>query len=178
MSGGVWAPGVASGPTLSKAAALASLLLLGTPAAARDSLGVFERWAAFRDANPPRCYAIAQPVRPAARNAGWQPFATVAFWPALRQRNQLHVRLSQQRAIDARVVLSIGGRKFELLAGGADAWAPHPRVDAAIVALMRSAESMYVSSRSIGGRLFTDSYRLRGAATAIDAAALGCARVR
>lgn len=160
---------------------LACLLLFGmlaSPAAARDSLGVFERWGAFRDTNPPRCYAIAQPVRPAARNAGWQPFASVAFWPALRQRNQLHVRLSQQRAVDARVVLSIGGRKFELLAGGADAWAPHPRVDAAIVALMRSAESMYVSSRSIGGRVFTDGYRLRGAATAIDAAALGCARVR
>jgi hypothetical protein len=164
------------GLSLSKPAALAALLTLTAPAAARDSLGVFERWGAFRDAAPARCYAIAQPVRPVARNAAWQPFASVAFWPTLRQRNQLHFRLSERRAVDARVLLSIGGKRFELLAGGADAWAPHPRIDAAIIAEMRSAQSMTVTSRSLSGRAFSDTYRLRGAATAIDAAALGCAR--
>lgn len=158
--------------------AIGLALALATPVEARDSLGMFERWGAFRDAQPPRCYAVAQPVRPAARNAPWQAFASVAFWPALRQRNQLHVRLSQQRAVSAPVVLGIAGKRFALLAGGADAWAPHPRVDAAIVAGMRSAESMTVTSRSVGGRVFSDTYRLRGAATAIDAAALGCARLR
>lgn len=154
------------------------LLLLPASAAARDSLGMFERWGAFRDAQPQRCYAIAQPVRPPDRAASWQPFASVAFWPGLRQRNQLHIRLSAQRGVSAPVILSIAGKRFALLAGGADAWAPHPRVDAAIVAAMRSAESMTVSSISVTGRAFSDSYRLRGAATAIDAAALGCARMR
>lgn len=155
-----------------------ALAALSAPAAARDSLGVFERWGAFRDPRPPRCYAIAQPVRPAARNASWQPFASVAFWPATRQRNQLHVRLSRARGANARVVLAIGDRRWPLLAGGADAWAPDARADAAIVAAMRSAESLYVTSRTAAGTLFTDSYRLRGAATAIDAAALACARRR
>lgn len=68
-------------------------------------------------------------------------------------------------------MLRIGGKRFELIAGGADAWAQNPQMDAAIVAAIRSADSMTVSTRGA-----SDTYRLRGAATAIDAAVLGCVR--
>ena len=149
----------------------AVLLLAAAPAAARDSLGVFESWGAFRDARPPRCYAIAEPVRAVAKSAPWRPFASIAVWPALRQRNQLHIRLRHARPPGSSVVLSIGGKRFPLISGGADAWSPDARADAAIVAAMRSADSMTVWTRG-----FSDTYRLRGAATAIDAATLGCAR--
>jgi hypothetical protein len=37
---------------------------------------------------------------------------------------------------------------------------------------------MSVQTRDARGRGFADTYALRGAATAIDAAALGCARLR
>ncbi|MBS0505601.1 MAG: hypothetical protein JSS55_17755 [Proteobacteria bacterium] len=144
---------------------------LATPAAARENLGIYESWGAFRDARPPRCYAIAEPVRGTPANAQWRPFASIAVWPTLGQRNQLHIRLRHPRPQGSRVVLNIGGKRFGLVAGGADAWSPDPRQDAAIVAAMRSAESMTVSAAG-----FADSYRLRGAATAIDAATLGCAR--
>lgn len=149
-------------------------ILLATPAGARDSLGVFEGWGAFRDARPPRCFAIAVPAR---RTSGrWKPFASIAFWPTIGARNQVQLRLSRERAADARVTLSIGGRDFPLVAGSADAWAPDPRTDAMIVAAMRSGTSMSVETRAATGGAFADVYRLRGAATAIDAAALGCAR--
>lgn len=146
-------------------------LALSTPAVARETLGVFESWGAFRDARPPRCFAIAEPVRPTPKNAQWRPFASVAVWPTLKARNQLHIRLRHARPQGSSVVLSIGGKRFELIAGGADAWSPNPQTDAAIVAAMRSAESMTVFSAGS-----SDTYRLRGAATAIDAATLGCAR--
>ena len=145
--------------------------MLSTPALARENLGVFENWGAFRDVRPPRCYAIAEPVRATPATAEWRPFASIAVWPSLNQRNQLHIRLRHARPQGSRVVLGIGGRRFDLIAGGADAWSPDPRFDAAIVAAMRSAETMTVSAAG-----FSDSYRLRGAATAIDAATLGCAR--
>lgn len=151
------------------------LLLVAPPLRARDSLGIFERWGAFRDARPERCYAIAEPDRPGSPGADWRPFASVAFWPRLGQRNQLHLRLSRARLPNAPVQLVIGERRFELLGGIADAWAPHPRVDAAIVAAMRSADTMTVTSRAANGPI-RDRYRLRGAASAIDAAALGCSR--
>lgn len=157
---------------------LALALAIAQPAAAqRTSLGVFEGWGAFRDARPDRCFAIAVPQRK-ANDERWRAFASVAHWPAQKVRGQLHIRLSRARGAEAPVILAIGDRRFPLVAGDADAWAADRRADAAIVAAMRSAATMTVTSRDARGRTFTDSYRLRGAATAIDAAALGCARRR
>lgn len=137
----------------------------------RESLGVFDSWGAFRDAAPARCYAIAQPVQ---GRAG--AFASVADWPHTGARNQLHIRLSRPRDPRAKVTLSIGERRFELVAGASDAWAPDARTDLAIVTAMRSSRSMSVESLARGGGAFADVYALKGAATAIDAAAMGCAR--
>ncbi len=160
------------------------LALLAAPLApdiaqARDSLGVFERWGAFRDPAVPRCYAIAQPVRHWGGAAGqWRPFAAIGTWPRQRVRGQVHVRLSAERAPGARVILSIDDRRFALTAGTADAWAPDRQTDAAIIAALRSGSSMSVASTGRDGRAFADAYALRGAATAMDAAAIGCARLR
>jgi hypothetical protein len=145
------------------------LAMLAIQAAPRESLGVFERWGAFREAQ--RCYAIAQPAR--QRGAA---FASVASFPARRIRGQFHARLSRSRSPRAQVTLSIGERRFQLVAGASDAWAPDARTDAAIVAAIRSARSMSVESVDSAGRAFADTYALRGAATAIDAAAIACAR--
>ncbi len=51
-------------------------------------------------------------------------------------------------------------------------------MDAAIVAAMRSAGGMTVTARARDGRGFSDSYSLAGAATAMDAATVGCAKLR
>lgn len=150
-------------------------LLLATALAVqgqgRESLGVFDSWGAFRDAAPARCYAIGQPVR--GRSAA---FASIANWPRSRARNQVHVRLSRARDPRAKVTLAIGERRFELIAGASDAWAPDARTDRAIVAAIRSSRSMSIESVARGGGAFADVYALKGAATAIDAAAMGCAR--
>lgn len=145
------------------------LALAVQTATARESLGIFERWGAFRE--PARCFAIAQPVR-----AGSTGFASVASFPARGVRGQFHARLSRARATQAQVTLSIGERRFQLVAGAVDAWAPDTRTDAAIRSAIRSARSMSVESVDRRGRAFADTYALRGAATAIDAASLGCAR--
>lgn len=155
--------------------ALVLLALIATPAAAREALGVFESWGAFTDPSPPRCYAIAQPVR-SGGGTRWRPFASIATWPGQGARNQLHIRLSRERDPRARVTLSVGERRFELISGNADAWAPDARTDAAVVAAIRSGRSMSVETLGKGGQPFADIYALRGAATAIDAAALRCVR--
>ena len=160
-------------------AVLLVLLSGATPAIARDSLGIFESWGAFRDpggAKGPRCYAIAQPV--VRRGQSPRGFASVGTWPRARVRGQLHIRLSGPRAADAPVLLKVGERRVTLVAGQVDAWAADARMDAQIVAAMRAAAGMSVASVGANGRGFADSYALRGAATAIDAAALGCARGR
>lgn len=137
-------------------------------------MGSFENWSAFRDETPVRCFAIAEPVR--GGGGKWRPFAAVSTWPQSGVRGQFYVRLSRALRIAAPVTLSIDDRRFALVAGGADAWAPDPRADAAIVAAMRSARAMSVAGVAATGGGFAETYVLKGAATAIDAAALGCAR--
>lgn len=156
-------------------AATAMLVMLALPAAAREPLGVHGAWGAFRDEAPWRCFAISEPRR-AARGEP-RPFASIAFWPERRIRGQLHIRLGAVRRVDAPVTLTIGARRWRLLAGRAEAWAANPAMDAAIVAAMRSARAMSVETVAENGRAFAHGYSLAGAATAIDAAALACARL-
>jgi hypothetical protein len=156
--------------------ALVACALVAVPAAARDSLGVFNSWGAFRDPKPQRCFAIAEPLR--SPSGQWRPFASVAHWPGARVRSQLHIRLSREKRGDAPVTLAIDDRRFNLSGSGGDVWAIDARTDAAIVAAIRSGRSMSVATVSAKGNAFADSYALRGAATAIDAAALGCATRR
>jgi hypothetical protein len=152
-----------------------ALILLGfaTAGHARDSLGVFEGWGAFRDPETPRCYAIAEPAG-IPTSARWRPFAAVGYWPHANVRGQVHFRLSREVAAQSRIALAIGDNRFILIGGGADAWAPDRKIDAAVVAAIRSGTSMSVAARARTGGGFADTYALRGAATAIDAAALGC----
>lgn len=152
-----------SGPILLACAA--------SPAFAQpQTLGAFGNWAAFRD--PGRCYAITQPYQgPAAQ--GWQPFASVGIWPG--RGGQLHIRLSREKRDSSAVLLRIDGRTFQLTGSGRDAWAPDGRADAEIQTAMRTGIDLVVETRATDGRQVRDLYRLRGAATAMDAAAIACA---
>ena len=154
---------------------LAALATLASPAVARNSLGVFDDWGAFRDPRLPRCYAISAGERSeGARD--FEPYATIGTWPNRNIRNQVHLRLSRRLSSNGTVNLRVGGDTYRLTAGEADAWAQDKRMDAAIVAAMRSGNRMSVSATDRGGNRFTDRYSLSGVATAIDAAIIACAR--
>lgn len=157
-----------------RALALA-LLGLASPLAAKDSLGVFSDWAAFRDPSVPRCYAIAKPT-PSRLSRDNEPFATIGTWPRRQIRGQVHFRLSRMLAKNPSIQLRIGSQRFELTGGGGDAWAKERRMDAAVVAAMRSAQSMTIRATDSRGRRFSNTYSLSGAATAMDAATLACSR--
>jgi hypothetical protein len=146
-----------------------ALLLVACPVAARESLGVYESWAAFKDAAPARCYAIAKASGKSAAPA----YATVSLWPDKGVRGSVHLVLSREVPAKATVRLAVGDKRFALVTKGRNAWAADARGDAAIVAAMRSATRM-----SVSGGAFTDRYTLSGAATAIDAATVGCAQRR
>ena len=154
---------------------IALALLLAATGATLETIGVWDRWAALRDTDPRRCYAIASPVTPGARK-GPRPFASVAAAFGRDRRSTLFVRLSTDARPAARVTLSIGARRFTLSAQGSAAWAPDAATDRAIVAAMRGSRSMSIAAVSVRGNPFADTYALTGAATAIDAAVLGCAR--
>jgi len=161
-------------PALALCAAL--LASVATAATDRTAIAIFREWGAFREgpeAAPLRCYAIAEPP-PNSANAGRGAFASVASWPAKRIRTQIAIRLSHPTRDGGAVTLNIGDTAFPLMARWQEAWAHDRRQDAAIVAAMRSGSSMSVSAVGANGNPFADVYRLRGAASAIDAAALAC----
>lgn len=153
---------------------IAAPLLVSAAPPGRVPLGIFSGWGAFRDTSPPRCFAIATPE---SRGEGvWRSFASVGIWPRQRISGQVHIRLRLARAPNSPVRLIFADRDFALTGGVVDAWAPGPREDAAIIAAMRSSTSMRIAWVSKDGRNRSDGYLLKGVATAIDAAALGCAR--
>ncbi|QTD56680.1 hypothetical protein [Parasphingorhabdus cellanae] len=162
--------------TLSVFLALCVAALPG-PVAAKDSLGIFNSWGAFRDADVPRCYALAESEEIRGK-AERKSYASVGFWPKRNIRAQFHVRLSRDRSTNSRVMLGIGGRRFQLTANRSDGWSQDRRMDAAIVAALRSSNSMTIESTGRDGKPIVDAYLLRGAATAIDAASLGCSRLQ
>ena len=149
------------------------MLALSAPLAAKDRLGVYQGWAAFRDPATPRCYAISTPQKTVG-TATRDGYLSVGFWPNRKAAHQIYVRLSRARQANSAVTLSADGRRFRLKVGGNDAWATDRRMDLAIVAAMRSATSLSVESMGHDGRSIVDAYSLRGAPSAIDAAALGC----
>lgn len=159
--------------------AFAAVLLAGAEilmpqrASARDLLGVFGSWAAFRDSAVPRCYAIAKPERTLPGTTAW---ADVGTWPAKNLRGVVHIHLPRPLAANATVTLTIAGQHLHLAADAAEAWATDRRMDAAIVAAMRSAPGFTVTARLANGRLVVLVFPLAGAASAMDAALVACAR--
>lgn len=149
----------------------AALLLL---AGERTVLGVWERWGALRDGAPVRCFAMAQPVLPGGRTDARGAFASVLAQPGGTPRHSVFFRLSRRRAPAASITLTVGERRFTLVGDAATARAPDAATDRAIVGAMRGGRAMSLATSDAAGRAFTDTYPLAGAATAVDAAMLGC----
>ncbi|WP_397590382.1 hypothetical protein [Sphingorhabdus sp.] len=154
-----------------------STLALAGPLSAKERLGVYQGWAAFRDPAAHRCYAItapeetlSKPIHPA--------FLSIGFWPSRGVTHQVYVRLSCDRSANSGVILSAGGRRFRLRAAGDGVWALDRRMDLAVVAAMRSATSLSIETIGRDGQSIIDTYSLRGAPSAIDAATLGCAGMK
>jgi hypothetical protein len=153
---------------------LASLALAAPAAAERQALGIFSLWGAFRDGG--RCWAVAEPEGAARRTGGGRALAAVAWWTGGGPRGQVSFRLARPKRQGSAVLLRIDDRLFQLIGGGDTAWAENAGADADIVAAMRTGVQMTVETRAENGAALRDSYALRGAATAIDAAAIACAR--
>lgn len=147
-------------------------------AMARDALGAFGAWAAFRDTSPPRCYAISEPDRTILPpNPQWRPFFAIGDWPRLKARGQVHLRLAKPRKPGTPLRLTVGTARFGLVSAGVEAWAPDTATDAAIATALRTSRRATVTGIARDGTAIRDGYAVTGAATAIDAARLGCARL-
>ena len=136
-----------------------------------------QRWGAFVRADVKRCYAISKAL-PAAGQRLSQPYASVSFSADGGANPQLYVRLSSPRRVGSAVILRIDEKSFQLVGREVHAWARNSLADAAILAAMRTGVALSVETRSDRGARVRDRYLLRGAASAVDSAALACAGLR
>ena len=178
-------------------ALVATGLMLALPAAAqglsapRQTLGIYDGWGAFRVARGGGggavCYAIATPGATVGPRAG--AFLSIATWrdgppraagrrgkvAAIIARGQVYVRLSRPAARADALRMVVGDVAVPLVTRGVHAWTTSPAGDARVRAAMRAATSLSITGPAGRGRSIADTYRLSGAASAIDAATLGCA---
>ena len=161
--------------TIAKIVLASALACSAAIVSAKDSLGIFESWGAFRDPPNGRCYAIATPL-PTASQRDLAAYASVGNWPARNVRRQVYFRLGRKTRQGTRISLRVGNRWFKMAGGGSNAWAFDAKTNAAILAGMRASQSMTIAAFDTRGNRFTDRYPLEGAATAIDAATVACGR--
>lgn len=161
--------------TRPRAPLLALLLLTPAPAGAQVlASGGF--WAAMERPGG-SCEAVSRSELLAPRGEE-QARVAIAFDRSGRRHGQLHARLSRPARGGAHAMLTVGTDQFLLITRGADAWSRGPAQEQAILASLRRAPRMRIQWQGAGGRRYTDYYLLAGAATAIDAAAIGCAPAR
>lgn len=138
----------------------------------RQAVGQYHGWGAFRESAPSRCFAAAEP----AGRQGSGGAAFVSFWPARGNRAAPSIRLRADPRPGSAILLRVGGRRFQLTARGRDAFPSGPGADAALAQAMRGASAMTVTARTRRGARMRDDYSLTGFPSAVDAAALACAR--
>jgi hypothetical protein len=152
---------------------VAVALLLSVPADARGAV-VYAggAWAAIDRGSD--CEAVSRSQRVAPRDKV-QALAGFSFTPDHKRWGQFHARLSRVPRGDASVMLQIGDQPFLLVTRDGWAWSRGALQAQAIIAALRDATAMRVTSRDSAGVRFSDPYLLDGAPTAIDAAAARCA---
>jgi len=161
---------VGDGRVMRGALLLLPILLAAAPVRARERIGQYGGWGAFRDESPARCFAIAQPLWRERHDPSFADFTAVPGGGPRR----FHVRLSRTPRPGKPVTLTIGDRHFTLLAQGSDAWGHDAREDGRIIAAARDGGQMVVTATRADGRRLRDFYALAGAASAIDAATIAC----
>lgn len=149
-------------------AALLLALIAAPVAAAPEAISVHSGWGAFKDGA--NCYAIAM-AEPSPFSRERQPFASVSMAPG---EPRFTMRLSRTIARDAIITLDVGNRRFRLSGGADSAWGMDAAGNSAIIAAIRSRDTMTVGARDTQGRRFRDAYVLSGAPTAMDAALANC----
>jgi hypothetical protein len=153
-----------------RTAIFAALFAPAIPAQAARVLIAGERWAAIDFGA--RCEARSSGMWP---KSGTRPFAGFAFDRLGRRNGQFYVHLSRPARAGATIIATIGSEPFLLVGRGEWAWSRSAGQQQSMIHAIRYGDWMRIDARDEGGSRIVDRYAVRGAATAIDAAAARCA---
>jgi hypothetical protein len=150
-------------------------------------LGKFGNWEAayFTDQGNKVCYMAIGPTSTVSSKPvkGRDPnvLLFITHWPADNEKDAVTISTGYSYKPGSKAVVSIRGRDYAMSTGGpgtgADsnmAWIDDNAVEGALVAALRTADTMTVKGTSKRGTVITDTYELTGSAEAYDAISKAC----
>ncbi|MGE0210897.1 MAG: invasion associated locus B family protein [Parvibaculaceae bacterium] len=156
-------------------AALAGAAILGMAGTAGaqepSSLGEFSDWAAYtyKSKNGPVCYIVSQPKKSQPDGVTRDPiFFLITHRPGEKVRNEVNTIIGYPFKKESSATVQVGSDSFELFTSGDGAWSESSARDSAIVAAMKSGQSMTVKGTSWRGTSTTDQYSLAGVSAAMQ----------
>lgn len=144
------------------------MLFIMSPATARETIGVFGDWGAFKQRDT--CYTTAAPAQSTGARKG-AAYLTVSIWPG--QASAPQVMIAAGTAVTT-VTLRVAEQGFHPVVRGDAAWMPDSHGDQLLIAALAAANSLSIEYSSRRGRIFTDRYSLNGFNAAWKAAIAAC----
>jgi hypothetical protein len=138
------------------------------PVQAKDTLGVFGDWGAFKDRRV--CYAVSSPTGSSGKGRA-APQLVVSKWPG--QNVPMQVMVGGGTALQS-ATLRAGSQSFKLAVRGDSGWLADSGSDAQALAALAASGAASVTGRSARGSKFTDSYSLTGFSEAWATAQKAC----
>jgi hypothetical protein len=150
-----------------KTIAILLFIALPAPALAKETLGVFGDWGAFKTARG--CYAVTQ------SSSAAQGRKSPATLGVARFAGQRGVQASMSLGTAARSAkLTVGGQGFSPRIEGDMAWMPDANGDAILIAAMARSSSAASTLVSARGNRLADRFSLTGFANALRAIQSAC----
>jgi len=161
------------------AAATTLALALAGPAAAREVLGVFGDWTAFKDDDGKACYMASAPKSAKGNyTKRGDPYLMVLKRIGGRGPDEVSVEAGYSYKADSQVTLTVvigqSDKTFKMFTKGETAWAWSGEDDREISKAIRAGSKATVVGRSKRGTKTTDIYGLDGSTAAYEAITDAC----
>ncbi|WP_370867989.1 invasion associated locus B family protein [Phaeovulum sp.] len=163
--------------------AVLALNLSAAPLLAQDStnrVAAATDWSVFVEETPEKsCWIVSQPKETVNTRDGKPAQATrgkillyVSFFP--QSKGEVSFAGGYPFAPGSKVVLDVGGTKFELFTQNETAWAGSPEDDAKIIAALKAGASAIVTGVSARPTNTKDTFSLLGFTAALEEATARC----
>jgi hypothetical protein len=164
---------------LASACLAACLILAGTPAFAQTAklLQKYDDWQVFlHEAKDEKvCFAASAPKEMEPKTAKRGPvYFYLTTWAKDGVRNEVSVKVGYAFKPDSNPVVTIGSDEFQLYPKEDKAFMRDPAEERKLLDAMRKAQAMTVKGTSSRGTNTTDSYSLKGLASALKQLETAC----
>ena len=125
------------------------------------------------------CWASSRPVKWVASRKGVRRggiWLAVSDWPGRNVSDEINFRAGYPLAKGKPISLSVGGRKFDMVSKGENAWSISAAKDGEIVQAFRKGASATIRGVSTRGTKTTDTFSLIGFTAALQQVKESCAR--